>query len=41
MKKLLALALSLALVGCVSREQKALDFLYKYMPLADSTDYPR
>ena len=40
MKKLLMPLLAvLLLAGCQDREKQALDFLYKYMPLADSTDY--
>ena len=40
MKKVLMPLLALLLLaGCQDREKQALDFLYKYMPLADSTDY--
>ncbi len=45
MKKVLMPLLALLfLAGCQNsqnRERQALDFLYKYMPLADSTDYSR
>ena len=42
MKRFLIFAVSaLMLASCASREEQALNFLYKYMPLADSTDYPR
>lgn len=44
MKKLIyialaALSLGFAACGQKDNEQEALDFLYRYMPLADSTDY--
>jgi len=38
---LLALCATLLLCACQNKEKQALDFLYEYMPLADSTDYSR
>jgi len=35
------LLLAVACDNSARRERQALDFLYEYMPLADSTDYPR
>jgi len=43
MKRLFILAAAglLAFGACANKEKQALDFLYRYMPLADSTDYSR